>query len=106
MVSDPIADLLTRIRNANQVRHDRVVLPHSKMKEAIVSVLKQRGFIRGYQTKGGELVVLLRYEDNQPAIRGLQMVSKQSRRVYRTVDKLPYVKNGFGMAVIRKYKKK
>ena len=104
-MTDPIADLLTRIRNATLVRHDRTDVPASKMKLEVAKILKQEGFIRTFKLleegPQGHIRIYLKYaEDGEPAIHGLERVSKPGRRVYRGVEELPKVRNGLGVAVI------
>jgi small subunit ribosomal protein S8 len=104
-MTDPIADMLTRIRNATTVRHDRADVPASKMKLEIAKILKQEGYIRTFKTleegPQGVIRIYLKYaDDGEPVIHGLQRVSRPGRRVYRAVEKLPKVRNGLGVAVI------
>ncbi len=104
-MSDPISDLLTRIRNGAQAGHDRVLIPHSRLKEAIVKLLEFEGFVDGFEVrrKGIEswLEVGLRYDrDSKAIIRGLERVSKPSRRIYVRRDEVPYVRNGLGLAIL------
>jgi small subunit ribosomal protein S8 len=104
-MTDPIADMLTRIRNATTVRHDRTDVPASKMKIEIAKILKQEGYIRTFKMleegPQGLIRIYLKYaDDGEPAIHGMQRVSKPGRRVYRRVDDLPKVRAGFGVAVI------
>ncbi len=104
-MTDPIADMLTRIRNATMVRHDRTDIPASKMKLEIAKILKQEGYIRTFKLidegPQGVIRVYLKYsEDGQPAIHGLKRVSKPGRRVYRGVEELPKVLNGLGVAIV------
>jgi small subunit ribosomal protein S8 len=104
-MSDPISDMLTRLRNATIVRHDRTDVPASKMKLEIAKVLKEKGFIRTFKVieegPQGLLRIYLKYaEDGEPAIHGLRRVSRPGLRVYRNVDSLPKVLNGLGSAVI------
>jgi small subunit ribosomal protein S8 len=104
-MTDPIADMLTRIRNATLVRHDRADVPASKMKLEIAKILKQEGFIRTFKVleegPQGVLRVYLKYsDDGEPVIHGLRKVSTPGRRVYRGVDELPRVRNGLGVAVV------
>ena len=104
-MTDPISDMLTRIRNATTVRHDRTDGPASKMKLEIAKILKQEGFIRTFKMleegPQGLIRIYLKYaEDGEPAIHGLERVSKPGRRVYRGVDDLPKVRAGLGVAVI------
>jgi small subunit ribosomal protein S8 len=105
-MTDPIADLLTRIRNAVQAKHDSLVVPRSKIKLAILRILKEEGFLAGYaeveDDKNGLVKVFLRYEEgtNEGVIRGLERVSKPSRRRYVRKDELPRVRNGLGLAIL------
>jgi len=106
-VSDPIADMLTRIRNAVSSRHDAVLIPASKMKVAIAQVLKDEGFIRDYVVVPEEgrpqpnLKVELSYGGRKnPVLSGLQRVSKPGLRVYSAADRLPRVLGGLGVAVL------
>ena len=104
-VSDPIADMLTRIRNAIMVRHDNVLVPASKMKLSIARILKDEGFINDYEVVRGKphrvIKIYLRYlDDNQPAISGLKRVSKPGLRVYIQKKEIPRVYGGLGIAII------
>ncbi|MFO7952335.1 MAG: 30S ribosomal protein S8 [Bacillota bacterium] len=105
MMTDPIADMLTRVRNANDVRHKTVEVPASNVKQSIASILKQEGFIRDYEfikdDKQGILRVYLKYGPNQEKIiSGLKRISKPGLRVYVKKDELPKVLGGLGIAVI------
>ena len=104
MMTDPIADMLTRIRNANAMRHETVELPSSKTKTAMLTVLKNEGYIADFKvTKDVKSVttVTLKYtEDHQRVIRGLKRISKPSLPVYTTAEDLPKVLNGLGVAII------
>ncbi len=104
-MTDPIADMLTRIRNATMVRHDRTDIPASKMKLELAKILKQEGYIRTFKVleegPQGVLRIYLKYsEDGEPVIHGLRRVSKPGRRVYRGVEELPKVRNGLGIAIV------
>ncbi len=104
-MTDPVSDMLTRIRNATTVRHDRTDIPASKVKLEIAKILKQEGYIRTFKTieegPQGLIRVYLKYaEDGEPVIHGLSRVSKPGRRVYRGADDLPRVRNGLGVAVV------
>ncbi len=104
-MTDPIADLLTRIRNAQQAGHSSLEVPRSKIKLALVSIMKREGFIEGYidEEKGiwSSIKIFLRYdEDEQGIIRGLCRVSRPSRRVYVKKDEIPRVRNGLGVAIL------
>jgi small subunit ribosomal protein S8 len=102
-VTDPIADMLTRIRNAAQARHANVKVPVSKLKREIAKILHEEGYIRGFQLvgKGQCLRIRLKYDANrEPVLRGLKRVSKPGRRVYVGKERLPRVFNGLGIAII------
>jgi len=104
-MTDPISDLLTRIRNAAAVRHDRADVPASKMKLEIAKILKQEGYIRTFKMieegPQGTLRIYLKYaDDGEPVIHGIRRVSKPGLRIYRGVDDLPKVRSGLGVAVI------
>lgn len=104
-ITDPIADLLTRIRNASVSKHETVDVPASKMKKAIVEILNEEGYIKGYQEiedgKQGVLRITLKYAQNhRRVISGLKRVSKPGLRYYAGVDELPKVLNGLGIAIV------
>lgn len=103
-MTDPIADMLTRIRNAIAASRSHVVLPHSKMKENIARILKDNGFIADYQVDASgqfkSLVVTVNAEDATPKITALQRVSKPGRRVYTSADEIPLVLGGRGMVIL------
>jgi len=104
-VSDPIADMLTRIRNAVTVRHDFVLVPSSRMKLAIAKILKEEGFITDYEVLKGKphraIKLHLKYdEQNQPFISGLKRVSKPGLRVYAGQKEIPRVYGGLGVAIL------
>lgn len=104
VTSDSIADLLTRIRNALRAEHLYVDVQHSKMREAIVKILKQHGFIAHYLVKEENrkrtMRVFLQYNDRTPVIHQLKRVSKPSRRVYVSAAKIPYVFGNMGISVL------
>lgn len=105
VMTDPIADMLTRIRNANQMKHETVEMPASKLKSEILSVLKAEGYILDYQLVNsgvqGTLKVTLKYLPNKErAVRGLKKISKPGLRVYAKADELPRVLNGLGIAIV------
>jgi small subunit ribosomal protein S8 len=104
MVTDPIADLLTRIRNAAMVHHDSVQIPASKMKIAVAKILKDEGFISDFSIVKGEpqrmVKVTLKYIDKQPAFIGLERVSKPGLRVYSGKREIPRVYGGLGIAIL------
>lgn len=105
VLTDPIADYLTRIRNANMVRHESLVVPSSKMKIALSEILKSEGFIRDYELieddKQGEIRIFLKYGvNNERVISGLKRISKPGLRTYVKADAVPKVLNGLGIALI------
>jgi small subunit ribosomal protein S8 len=105
VMTDPIADMLTRIRNANKMRHEKVEMPASRIKADVLSVLKKEGFINDFlfvkDANQGKIVVTLKYTSlKERVIKGLKRISKPGLRVYATVDNLPKVLNGLGIAVI------
>ena len=104
MMTDPIADMLVRIKNANAMRHETVVIPSSKTKTAILAVLKDEGFIADYtvstDVKSVTTVTLKYTENNQRVIKGLKRISKPSLHVYAKAEELPKVLNGLGVAII------
>ena len=103
-MTDPIADMLTRMRNALQVGKAEVRIPHSKMKEQIATVLHREGYVSRFDVeKEGiqkVLVVTLKYAGNKPAMSSLKRISKSGRRVYSGKDRLPVVLNGLGISII------
>jgi len=104
-MTDPIADMLTRLRNANAAYHDKVVMPHSKIKVNIAEILQREGYISAYRTEQGErgklLTVELKYGPNRErSIAGLRRVSKPGLRVYAKSTGLPKVLGGLGVAII------
>lgn len=104
-MTDPIADMLTRIRNAQQAGHSNLVIPRSKLKLELARILKDEGFIEGYieNTEGvqGTIKVFLRYmAGSQGVIRGLRRISRPSRRVYVGKNDIPRVRNGLGVAIL------
>jgi small subunit ribosomal protein S8 len=104
-VTDPIADMLTRVRNAVMVRHDSVMVPSSKMKLAIASILKEEGFISDYEVVRDKtqrvIKIHLKYrERNEPVISGLERVSKPGLRVYVQKKEIPRVYGGLGVAIM------
>lgn len=105
VMTDPIADMLTRIRNANQMHHETVEIPASRLKADVLQVLKEEGFIADFKKEESEnkfevLVVNLKYNGNVRVIKGLKRISKPGLRVYARVDQLPKVLNGLGIAII------
>ena len=104
MVTDPIADMLTRIRNAIQAKHDSVVVPSNKEKLEIARILKEEGFITDFVVDGDlkkNIIITLKYgKNNEKVISGLKRISKPGLRVYAKADELPRVLNGLGIAII------
>jgi small subunit ribosomal protein S8 len=104
MMTDPIADMLTRVRNAAQARHKRVDMPVSKLKTEIARILKENHFIHDYKVlddgRHGVLRLYLRYYEDNSVIRKVQRVSRPGRRVYKGADELPPVRNGLGIAIV------
>lgn len=104
-VTDPIADLLTRVRNAQKAKHDVVVVPASKMKIALTAILKQEGFIRAFKcirdTKQGVIKIALKYDEaGNGIINSIERKSKPGRRYYVGGQEIPYVKNGYGLGIL------
>lgn len=104
-MTDPIADLLTRIRNGHMARHDEVKMPASRMKLEIVKILEQEGYVEGHESeqddKQGTLRVRLKYtREGDNAILGIQRVSRPGRRVYCGKDEIPKVLNGLGVTIV------
>jgi len=104
-MSDPIADMLTRIRNANMVRHEKVEVPASKIKKEIAEILKREGFIRDAEyiedNKQGIIRIFLKYgPNNERVITGLKRISKPGLRVYAKASEIPKVLGGLGIAII------
>jgi len=104
MLTDPIADMLTRIRNSMRIKSDKVDIPISKMKLDIAKIIKEEGFIRAYKIlkdrKQGTLRVIPKYVDNQSIITGLRRVSRPGRRYYVNKDEIPKVIGGLGVAIL------
>jgi len=105
MMTDPISDMLTRIRNASMARHDRAEMPHSQLKESLAHVLKSEGFLDDVRVSDGEglkrLTVVLRYgRDRSSAIDGVRRVSTPGRRVYVRHDRIPRVLSGMGVSIL------
>lgn len=102
-MQDPIADLLTRIRNAQRARHDAVTMPSSKVKQAICRVLADEGYIGGFRVDGDkkpEITIALRYFEGDPVIEELTRVSRPGLRIYKPAGELPEVRGGLGVAII------
>lgn len=104
VVSDPVADMLTRIRNANKMRHKSLSVPASKLKLEITRILKDEGFIREYKykedNKQGQLTIYLKYIDKEKTIDNLKRISKPGLKVYVNKDEIPEVLGGFGIAIL------
>ena len=105
VLTDPIADFLTRIRNANMAKHDSVEIPASNIKKSLAEILKQEGFIKDYEVtedgKQGVIKVFLKYGPNsERVISGLKRISKPGLRNYVSADNLPKVLNGLGIAIV------
>ncbi len=104
-MTDPIADLLTRIRNAGMAKHQKLDMPLSNLKVAVANVLKEQGFVKNLKTisdgKQGVLRIYLKYDENNlPVIHEINRVSKPGRRVYVGMDEIPKIKNGLGCAIL------
>ena len=103
-MSDVIADMLTRIRNANNAKHESVDIPASNMKKAIADILLAEGYIKGYQVvedgKQGIIRITLKYVGKEKVIQGIRRVSKPGLRVYTNCEDMPRVMNGMGIAII------
>lgn len=103
-LTDPVADMLTRVRNAIMADHDRVLVPSSKTKLSIIKILKEEGFVERYEVLKGQpqamISVYLKYRDGQPAISGLERVSKPGLRVYAGRGEIPRVYGGLGIALL------
>jgi small subunit ribosomal protein S8 len=107
-MTDPIADMLTRIRNGIQSRHERVEMPTSKLKIEVARILKSEGFISNYKVIApedgkpqGSLRVYLKYsDDGEPVIHGIERISRPGRRVYRGKEEIPKVLGGLGLAIV------
>lgn len=103
--SDPLGDMLTRIRNAQQVGKGTVVTPASKLRERVLEVLMREGYIRGYErresTSGhAELSIELKYYEGRPVIRSISRVSKPGRRIYSSIKDLPKIRSGLGISIL------
>ena len=104
-ITDPIADLLTRIRNASQAKHATVDIPASNMKKAIAQILVDEGYVKSYTVteddKQGVITITLKYTDNmQPVITGLRRISKPGLRIYTSCEDMPKVLKGIGTAIV------
>ena len=104
-MTDPIADMLTRIRNANDAKHATVDIPASNMKKAIAEILVKEGYVKSYETiedgKQGVIRITLKYQGNkQKVLRGIRRVSKPGLRIYASCEEMPRVMNGLGIAIV------
>ena len=104
MLADPIGDFITRIRNAYLVRHDELLVPHSKMKRAIAEIMVTEGYLDGVEVVGKapklSLKLKLRYIKDKPAITGIKRVSKPGRRLYASVKDIPKTLGGYGITIV------
>lgn len=105
MMTDPLGDMLTRIRNGQMARKSTVAAPASRLRANVLEVLKREGFIRGYSESPvrpgiSELTIELKYHEGQPVIREISRVSKPGRRVYSKIKDLPKVSNGLGISIL------
>ena len=99
-MTDPIADMLTRIRNAHLALHKEVNVPRSKMKESLAAILKEEGYIEDFALDGDSMRITLKYFKGKPVIEGLKRLSKPGRRVYVGVSDIPKVQNGLGICIL------
>ena len=104
IITDPIADLIVRIKNANQRKNKIVEVPYSTIKEKIIQTIKNEGYILGYQVKTHgvkkTMIISLKYKGSQRVITGLKRISKPGLRVYATYDNIPKVLSGYGIAIL------
>lgn len=105
VMTDPVADMLTRVRNANVARHEKLELPASKLKAEIADILKREGYVRDYEvkedSKQGVIRIYMKYGSKEErVITGLKRISKPGKRVYAKADEVPRVLNGLGIAVV------
>ena len=100
-MTDPIADMLTRIRNALVAKHDEVEVPKSKIKEEIAKILADEGYVAGYKVNGNNIVITLKYgPKNEKVISGIKRISKPGLRVYAATEEMPVVLGGMGIAIL------
>lgn len=99
-VTDPISDLLSRIRNAHMALHADLAVPHSKMKESVVAILKDEGFIADFDVAERAINIKLKYAKGKPIINGLKRISKPGRRVFVGSGEIPRVLNGLGICIL------
>lgn len=100
MLTDPIADMLTRIRNAHLALHKGVNVPRSKMKESLAAILKREGYVEDVSVADNNITIALKYRKGKPAILGLKRVSTPGRRVYVNARHIPGVQNGLGICIL------
>ncbi len=101
MTSDPISDMITRIRNGQRARKQSVLTPASKLRESVLDVLKREGYIRGFSREAeGSIKIELKYHQGEPVIREIGRVSRPGRRVYSDIKALPRVHGGLGISVV------
>jgi small subunit ribosomal protein S8 len=104
MMTDPISDMLTRVRNASSAKHKRVDMPVSRLKTEIARILRDNHFIHDFKIlddgRHGVLRIYLKYYEDQPVIRNVSRVSRPGRRIYKGADELPRVRNGLGLAIV------
>lgn len=104
MVTDPIADLITRIKNASDARKESLVLPYSRLKESIATVLQKEGYVKSVAKKGKKVTKLLEvelyYVNNEPKVQGVERVSRLSKRIYKKAKDLRIFKNGYGNIIL------
>ena len=99
-MNDPVADMLTRIRNAHLALHANVQMPTSRVKAAVAGILKEQGYIEGYEAKEKDIDLTLKYASGRPLISGMKKISKPGRRVYVGAQDIPRVQNGLGICVL------
>lgn len=99
-VSDPVGDMLTRLRNAVGARHDKVEMPASRLKAEIARILQAEGYIAGYEKSGDDLVVRLKYQGRNPVLTGIDRMSRPGRRMYAQKTEMPRVLGGLGIAIV------
>jgi small subunit ribosomal protein S8 len=103
-MTDPIADMLARIKNALLARHQEVAIPHSKIKQAVAQILKENDYIKDFEVVEGKpqaiLLVKLGYQNKWPKITGIKRISKPGRRLYASADHIPVTLNGYGITIV------
>lgn len=104
LITDPIGDMLIRIKNAQLARHEQLVLPHSNLKEAVARLLAENGYLEKVevteQDPQSELVLTLKYVEDLPGITGMERISKPGRRLYAKATQIPHTLNGYGITVV------